>query len=108
MAEQKIEQSLLCLICKFTVCITPFAVILIQKAVLFPADAVIRKRHAAALADQLPRRAEKRIDRHVKERGKQLERFDIRRGFARFPAGYRLSGDKNFAASSSCERPFRF
>ena len=65
--------------------IAPHAVVLVKGAVrLFTGDGIF-KRHAAALADQLPRRAKQRIDRHVKECGKQLERFDIRRGFARFP-----------------------
>ncbi len=43
--------------------IAPFAVILIEGAVLLAADeAVLRKGHAAALAEELPRRAEKGVD----------------------------------------------
>ena len=49
--------------------VAPFAVILIQKAVLFPADAVIRKRHAAALANQLSRRTEQCVDGHIEQLG---------------------------------------
>lgn len=49
--------------------VAPFAVILIQKAVLFPADAVIRKRHTAALANQLSRRTEQCVDGHIEQLG---------------------------------------
>ena len=35
-------------------------------------DGIVLQRHPAALADQLPRRAEKRIDGNVKQVGKQL------------------------------------
>lgn len=81
MRYAKVNQLLLRGVFEGSVGIAPHAVVLVKGAVrLFTGDGIF-KRHAAALADQLPRRAKKRIDRHVKERGKQLERFDIRRGF---------------------------
>ena len=53
----------------YTIGVAPFAVILIQKAICFPADAVIRKRHAAALANQLSRRAKQCVDGHIEQLG---------------------------------------
>jgi len=47
--------------------IAPFAVFLVEKAVRFPADIGVVKRHTAALANKLSRRAEKRVDRNVKQ-----------------------------------------
>lgn len=85
MRYAKVDQLLFRGVFEGSVGIAPHAVVLIKGAVrLFTGDGIF-KRHAAALADQLPRRTEKCIDRHVKEHGKQLERFDVRRGFARFP-----------------------
>ena len=83
MRYAKVDQLLFRGVFEGSVGIAPHAVV--KGAVrLFTGDGIF-KRHAAALADQLPRRAKQRIDRHVKERGKQLERFDIRRGFTIFP-----------------------
>ena len=45
----------------------------------------VLKRHAAALADVLARRAEKRVDGDVKERGQALESFRVGERLTRFP-----------------------
>ena len=61
MAEQEIEQRLLCLICKFAVCITPFAVILIIASVLslihicVPDEVIITALRRAGVSGQAPR-----------------------------------------------------
>lgn len=65
--------------------IAPHAVVLVKGAVrLFTGDGIF-KRHAAALADQLLRGTEKRVDGNVKKLRKQFQRVDIRRGLTRFP-----------------------
>ena len=61
----------------YTIGVAPFAVILIQKAICFPADAVIRKRHAAALANQLSRRAKQCVDGHIEQLAAVMERYGI-------------------------------
>ena len=64
---------------------------------VFPVGSFERRglqRHPAALADQLPRRAQQRVDGDIKQPGKLLQCLRIRRGLAVFPAGHRLSGDK--------------
>ena len=69
------------------VALAPFAVFFIQCTVYFSADGRVVKGHAAALAEQLPGRAQERIDRDVKELREQLQGLDIRGRLARFPAG---------------------
>ena len=52
--------------------IAPLAVRLVESAVWLPADIGVFQRHAAALADQLPGRAQQGIDGDVKQFGEQL------------------------------------
>ena len=92
--HQKIGQRLQILIGKLPVGIAPLAVVLVERAVRLAAEQRILQRHAAALADQLARRAQQRVDRYVKQRGQELERVRIGHGFAVFPAGNRLTGNK--------------
>ena len=69
----------------FSVCIAPFAVFLVEIAVGLAARGAVLKRHSATLANEFSRRAEKRVDGHVKQLGKELECIDIWYRFARFP-----------------------
>ena len=91
----EVDQLLLTVIFEFAVCIAPFAVILIERAVGFPAHGPVLERHAAALTDQLSRRTQQRIDRNIEHPGKQLERLHIRRGLPFFPSRDRLTGHEN-------------
>jgi len=79
----------------FSVCIAPLAVFLVEYAVLLPADALVLQGHTAALANKLPGRAQKRVDGHIKELGKELKCLGIRHGLAVFPTAHRLPGDKH-------------
>ena len=45
--------------------VAPFAVVLVGGAILVVADDGILQRHAAALAHQLPRCAQQRVDRYI-------------------------------------------
>ena len=66
MREQKVEQRVFVRVGKLATVITPFAVILVEAAVRFSADhCVIAERHAAALAKELARSAEQRVDGNV-------------------------------------------
>ena len=65
--------------------IAPFAVFLVQRSVRLPADVFVLQGHAAALADQLPGRAQERVDRYIEQPGQQLQRVRIGNGFSRFP-----------------------
>ena len=77
--------------------ITPFAIMLVKLAVFVVRYyRLVVKRHAAALIYVRSVRAQKRVDRNVKQLGKQFQRFGVRSCFARFPARHRLSCDKNF------------
>ena len=52
---------------EFSIGVAPFTVVLVDGSVRLTAERRLLERHPAALADQLPRRAQKRVDRHVKE-----------------------------------------
>ena len=83
MALQKIQQFLKACVDEFPIGIAPFAVLLIKGSIRLPADIVVLKRHTAALADQLPGRAQQSIDGDIKQAGEQLQRLRI---------GYRFAG----------------
>ena len=85
-APEEIRELLKARVDKITVVVAPFAVFLVEFAARLLADGRVVKRHTAALANELPRRAEKRIYRHVKQLGKELQRLSIRHGIARLPA----------------------
>ena len=86
--------------------VAPFAVVLVQGAVAVAAEHIVAfERHAAALADKLPRRAEKRVDGHIEQSGKQLERFGIRHRVTVFPARYRLPRDKQLFGKLVLRKP---
>ena len=51
---------------EFAAVVAPLAVVLVERAVRLLAGGGVLQRHAAALADQLPGRAQERIDRDVK------------------------------------------
>ena len=67
MPNQEIRQLLPIGVSKFPAGIAPFTVFLIECAVRFPAGCGILKGHTAALADQLPGRAQKSIDGYIKQ-----------------------------------------
>ena len=62
--------------------IAPFAVVLVESAVRLAAGYGVLERHAAALTDVLPRRAEERVDGNVKQHGQALERLRVGERFA--------------------------
>ena len=94
-AHTDIDQIIHVVIHILAVGIAPLAVFLIEDAVGFSADHRVFHRHSAALADQLTRRAEDRIDGNTENLGQQFQRFNIGCRFSVFPAGYRLPGYKN-------------
>ena len=84
----------------------PFAVILVERSIRVAADERIIKRHAAALADQLARRAEQGVDRNVKKSGKQLQGFCVGDGFAVLPARNGLTGHIDFTGQFILRQAF--
>ena len=84
MRQQKIQQRILALVSEGPLRIAPLAVILVERAVRFAAHVPVFERHAAALADELPRRAEQRVDRDVKKAREQLQRLGVRDCLAPF------------------------
>ena len=82
MVGQKARQLLHGLICEPPVRVAPPAVILVERAVRLAADGRVVQRHAAALAEQLPRRAQQRVAGDLKEAGEQIdavyERNDVK------------------------------
>ena len=96
LADADVNQVVHIAVGKRSVGIAPPAVVLIDRAVFFPAENRVLQRHPAALADQLPRRAEQGIDRHVEQAGKQLQRLGAGDRVPVFPPGNRLPGHKNF------------
>lgn len=80
----EIDQRIHALIRECAVRIAPLAVILVERAVRFAAHAPVFERHAAALADELPRRTEQRVDRDVKKAREQLQRLGVRDRLAPF------------------------
>ena len=75
----KVDKLLNAAILEFTVGVTPFAVVLIERAVRLAAGCAVLERHPAALADKAPRGTQQGIDRNIEEFGKLLERFQPRR-----------------------------
>ena len=72
MLNEEIRQFLKACVCEFSFGVAPLAIFLVERAVRLFADGRIVERHTAALANQLPRGAQKRIDRNVKELRQQL------------------------------------
>ena len=86
---------------KFSVRITPFAVIFIETAVLFLTEqSIIIQRHTAALTKQSLRHPQKCIDGHMKFFGNEFQCFRVWNGFSRFPATHCLLTSRRFAISS--------
>lgn len=94
MLHAEIDELLGTLVLEFAAGVAPFAVFLVERAVRLMARYGVLERHAAALADVLARRAEKRVDGYVKERGQALERFRVGERFAILPAGHCLPGNE--------------
>ena len=67
MPNEKIRQLLQIAVHKLPAGLAPFPILLIERTVRFPAGRGIIQEHTAALADQLPGRAQKGIDGHVKQ-----------------------------------------
>lgn len=67
MPGEKIQQLIHAFISKISVCIAPFAIVLIKAVIFFSAyKAVVLQRHTAALADKLARTTEQSIYRNIK------------------------------------------
>ena len=67
MPNEKIRQLLQIAVHKLPAGIAPFTILLIERTVRLSAGRGIIQGHTAALADQLPGRAQKGIDGHVKQ-----------------------------------------
>lgn len=94
MRKQKVKERIFAGVNEFSVGIAPFAVIFVEGAVYFAADhRIVAERHAAALAKELARSAEQRVDGNVEFLRKYFEHFGIRLCFASFPAAYGLACD---------------
>ena len=93
MSNKKIRQLLNARVNKFSVGIAPPAVFLVEGAVRLSADGEVVKGHAAALADELSRRAQERVDGYIKQHGQQLQRFRVRESLAGLPTGHCLPGN---------------
>ena len=92
MADEEVQQGVLASVRKFTVCAAPLAVLLVQAPVRLPAQQpVVVQRHPAALADELPRRAQERVDGYVELARQEPERVRAGLRLARLPAADRLS-----------------
>ena len=68
----EIDELLWARITKFPVGIAPLTILLVERAVGFPAHGGVLERHPAALADKLPRRPEQGVDRHIEQLRKLL------------------------------------
>ena len=90
--KQKIEEDRLVVVNKLTVGIAPLAIIFVEFTAGFTADhGIFAERHSAALAEELARSAEQRVDGHVEFTGDDFEHFGIRLGFASFLAAHSLA-----------------
>ena len=96
MTLQEIQQFLKAGIDEFPVGITPLAILLVEGTVQFPADIGVLQGHAAALANQLPRRTQQGVDGDIKQPGEQLQSFCVGHCFTGLPAGNRLTGHVHF------------
>lgn len=80
---------------KFSVRITPFAVVFIETAIFFLTEqSIIIQRHTAALTKQSLRHPQKCIDGHMKFFGNEFQCFRVWNGFSCFPATHCLSGNQ--------------
>ena len=95
MPGEKIQQLIHAFISKISVCIAPFAIVLIKAVIFFSAyKAVVLQRHTAALADKLARTAEQSIYRNIKLLRYFLQNFCIRRRITVFPTWSSLPCNK--------------
>lgn len=81
----KINQLLFAGVGECTVGIAPLAVFLIKRTIRLLAGCGIVKRHAAALANQLPGSPQQCVDRNIKEQGKPVLMFPHWALFHHFP-----------------------
>lgn len=96
MTFQEVQQFLKAGVDVFPVGITPLAVLLVEGAVQLPTGIGILQGHTAALADQLPGRAQQGVDGDIKQPGEQLQSFCVGHRFTGLPAGNRLTGHMHF------------
>lgn len=96
MTFQEIQQFLKARVNEFPVGIAPLAVLLVEGTARLPADIGVLQGHAAALADQLPGRAQQGVDGDIKQPGEQLQSFCVGHRFTGLPAGNRLTGHMHF------------
>ena len=93
-ADQEIQEGVLALVGEFAIGIAPFAVVLVEAAVVFAADhGVVGQRHATALTVKGLRGAQKGIDGDTEFTGKDFEQLGVGLRHARFPAADGLPGD---------------
>ena len=82
MSFEEIQQFLLRIVGELPIGIAPAAIVFVDAPIRLAAEEAILQRHAAALAEELARRAQQRVDRYVKQARKGLERIRTGSGFA--------------------------
>ena len=94
MADQKVQEGVFALISELAVGIAPFAVVLVETAVVFAADhGIVGQGHATALTVKGLRGAQQGVDGYPEFTGKDFEQLGVGLRHARLPATDGLPGD---------------
>ena len=92
--DQEVQEGVLALVGELAIGIAPFAVVLVEAAVVLAADhGVVGQGHATALTVKGLRRAQKGVDRYAEFTGQDLEQLGVGLRHARLPAADGLPGD---------------
>ncbi len=93
-ADQEVQEGIFAPVGELAVGIAPFAVVLVEAAVVFTADhGIVGQGHAAALTVKGLRGAQQGVDGDAEFPGKDFEQLGVGLRHARFPAADGLPGD---------------
>ena len=92
--DQEVQEGILALVGEFAIGIAPFAVVLVEAAVILAANhGIVGQRHATALTVKGLRRAQKGVDGDAEFTGEDFEQLGVGLRHSRFPATDGLPGD---------------
>lgn len=93
-ADQEVQEGVFALVGEIAIGIAPFAIVLVEAAVVLTADhGVVGQGHATALTVKGLRGAQQGVDGDPEFTGEDFEQLGIGLRHARFPAADRLPGD---------------
>ena len=93
-ADEEVDERVLVLIDKIAIGVAPFAIVLVEAAVVFAADhGVVGQGHATALTVKGLRGAQQGVDGDTEFTGEDFEQLEVGLRHSRLPAADGLPGD---------------